>query len=207
MMRFMRGPRACRLSDGAPDRRDRGDGRTRQHTHHLHSGRQRRLPKVVARACFIEMTFFNNIKEPFEEVLRRMDELGGLKTFNHYPIGWRTRWTRRSSGPSRSPALLGHAQQHCHLLAEGYQGQGRDSHAVPSSSSTSCPRSSKPRAFRTCLGLWRQQDLIEGVSMVYAFDDAKAPACHTTQYFEMFANRAVYSDGWSPPPRRSRRRG
>ncbi len=35
-----------------------------------------------------EMTFFNGIPEDFDEVLRRMDELGGPMTFNHYPIGW-----------------------------------------------------------------------------------------------------------------------
>jgi len=32
--------------------------------------------------------------------------------------------------------------------------------------------------------------------MVYTFDDAKAPTRHTTQYFEMTANRAIYHDGW-----------
>jgi hypothetical protein len=40
------------------------------------------------------------------------------------------------------------------------------------------------------------QKPIEGVSMVYSFDDAKAPSPHRTQYFEMFANRAIYDDGW-----------
>src|SRR5262245_1230812 len=37
---------------------------------------------------------------------------------------------------------------------------------------------------------------MEGVSMVYSFNDAKAPTHHTIQYFEMCANRAVYHDGW-----------
>ena len=37
---------------------------------------------------------------------------------------------------------------------------------------------------------------IEGTSMVYTFNDAKAPDRHTTQYFEMFGNRAMYKDGW-----------
>ena len=32
--------------------------------------------------------------------------------------------------------------------------------------------------------------------MVYTFDNANAPSRHTTQYFEMFANRAIYHDGW-----------
>jgi arylsulfatase len=41
-----------------------------------------------------------------------------------------------------------------------------------------------------------QQAPVEGVSMVYSFDDADAPSTHTTQYFDMFANRAIYDDGW-----------
>src|SRR5260370_1620377 len=32
--------------------------------------------------------------------------------------------------------------------------------------------------------------------MVYSFAYSKAPSTHRTQYFEMFANRAVYNDGW-----------
>jgi arylsulfatase len=38
----------------------------------------------------------------------------------------------------------------------------------------------------------------EGVSMEYTFDkaNANAPSKRTTQYFEMFANRAIYHDGW-----------
>ena len=40
------------------------------------------------------------------------------------------------------------------------------------------------------------QKPIEGTSLVYTFDDAKAPSKHTTQYFEMFGNRAIYHDGW-----------
>ncbi|MCL7960406.1 MAG: arylsulfatase, partial [marine benthic group bacterium] len=37
---------------------------------------------------------------------------------------------------------------------------------------------------------------MDGVSMVYSFDDADAPDRHTIQYFEMFGNRAMYHDGW-----------
>ena len=42
------------------------------------------------------------------------------------------------------------------------------------------------------------QKPIEGVSMVYTFDkaNANAPSTHTTQYFEMVGNRAIYHDGW-----------
>src|SRR4030095_9649582 len=49
------------------------------------------------------------------------------------------------------------------------------------------------------------QNPIEGVSMAYTWDKAneKARSTRTTQYFEMFGNRAIYHDGWmacTPPP-------
>jgi arylsulfatase len=37
---------------------------------------------------------------------------------------------------------------------------------------------------------------MDGVSMVYTFDDAGAAERHVTQYFEMFGNRAIYDHGW-----------
>ncbi len=37
---------------------------------------------------------------------------------------------------------------------------------------------------------------MEGVSMVYTFDDAKANDRHTMQYFELTGSRAIYHDGW-----------
>lgn len=40
-----------------------------------------------------------------------------------------------------------------------------------------------------------QQPLV-GTSLAYTFDAPKAPERHTTQYFEMMGNRAIYHDGW-----------
>ncbi len=40
------------------------------------------------------------------------------------------------------------------------------------------------------------QKPVEGFSLVYTFDNATAKSVHRTQYFEMFANRAIYNDGW-----------
>jgi arylsulfatase len=40
-----------------------------------------------------------------------------------------------------------------------------------------------------------QQTPIEGTSLVYTFEDAKAPTRHKTQYFEMLCNRGIYHDG------------
>ena len=42
-----------------------------------------------------------------------------------------------------------------------------------------------------------QQKPIEGVSMAYSFNDAKAAEQHETQYFEMIGNRGIYHKGWT----------
>ena len=41
-----------------------------------------------------------------------------------------------------------------------------------------------------------EQEPMHGTSFAYTFDDAEAPEQHTVQYFETFANRAIYQDGW-----------
>ncbi|MGB6601676.1 MAG: hypothetical protein WBE77_11395 [Candidatus Cybelea sp.] len=40
------------------------------------------------------------------------------------------------------------------------------------------------------------QTPIQGVSMMYTFEDSEAKSRHTTQYFEMVGNRGIYHDGW-----------
>jgi arylsulfatase len=37
---------------------------------------------------------------------------------------------------------------------------------------------------------------MDGKSLVYSFNDAKANETHTTQYFEIAGNRAIYHEGW-----------
>jgi arylsulfatase A-like enzyme len=46
------------------------------------------------------------------------------------------------------------------------------------------------------------QKPLEGVSMVYTWDNAGAEGRRTSQYFEMFGARAMYQSGWiaSAPP-------
>src|ERR1700688_3106982 len=48
-----------------------------------------------------------------------------------------------------------------------------------------------------------QQAPMEGFSMLYACDDAKAAERHETQYFEMFCNRGIYHKGWTAVTRHS----
>ncbi len=41
-----------------------------------------------------------------------------------------------------------------------------------------------------------KQDSIQGTSLVYSFNDAKAPSRHTEQYYYIFGARSIYKDGW-----------
>ena len=41
-----------------------------------------------------------------------------------------------------------------------------------------------------------EQQPIEGTSLAYSIDDAKAPTRHTLQYYYMFGSRSIYRDGW-----------
>jgi arylsulfatase len=41
-----------------------------------------------------------------------------------------------------------------------------------------------------------KQKPLDGTSLLYTFDNATAPPRHSTQYFEMLGNRAIYKDGW-----------
>jgi arylsulfatase A-like enzyme len=41
-----------------------------------------------------------------------------------------------------------------------------------------------------------KQDSIQGTSLVYSFDNAKAPSRHTIQHYYIFGARSIYNDGW-----------
>jgi arylsulfatase A-like enzyme len=41
-----------------------------------------------------------------------------------------------------------------------------------------------------------EQQPIEGTSLAYSIDDAKAPSRHTLQYYYIFGARSIYHDGW-----------
>jgi arylsulfatase A-like enzyme len=144
-----------------------------------------------------EMSFFNAIPEDFSEVMRRMDELGGPTTFNHYPIGWAHamdtpfQWTKQIAshfGGTRNGMVISWPDR---IKDKG--GVRTQFHHVIDIAPT----------ILEAVGVQMPamlngvpQKPIEGVSMVYSFDDPKAVSTRRTQYFEMFANRAIYNDGW-----------
>ena len=144
-----------------------------------------------------EMSFFNAIPEDFSEVLRRMDELGGPTTFNHYPIGWAHamdtpfQWTKQIAshfGGTRNGMVISWPDR---IKDKG--GVRTQFHHVIDIAPTILEAAGvqMPAMLNGV-----PQKPIEGVSMVYSFGDPKAASTRRTQYFEMFANRAIYNDGW-----------
>ena len=126
-----------------------------------------------------------------------IDELGGPMAYNHYPVGWAhamdtpMQWTKQVashfggtrngmviSWPARIKDKGGMRSQFCHVIdivPTIYEAIG----ITP------------PKILNGV-----EQKPLEGISLVYTFDNANAPTQHATQYFELVGNRAIYKDGW-----------
>jgi arylsulfatase len=142
-------------------------------------------------------TAANGETEDIKYLLSMIDELGGPKTYNHYPVGWAHamcapfQWTKQVAshfGGTRNGAVISWPKR----IKARDELRSQFAHIIDI----------VPTIYEACgvkapdsIGGVKQTP-IEGVSLVYTFDDAKAKERHTTQYFEMFANRAIYHDGW-----------
>ena len=146
---------------------------------------------------FNEMTYFNGVHETVQNVLKHYDELGGPTTYPHYAAGWAVagdtpfEWTKQvasSYGGTRNGLVIHWPKG---IAAKG---QLRSQwHHVIDIAPTILEAAGLPEP-KIVNGT--PQTPIEGVSMVYTFANAKAPSRHTTQYFEIFGNRAIYNNGW-----------
>jgi arylsulfatase A-like enzyme len=144
-----------------------------------------------------ENSFFNGVAETLEENLKAIDELGGPKHFNHFPAGWAHamntpfQWTKQIAshlGGVRNPLVVSwpaRIKDH-----GGVRGQFHHVIDLAPTILEACGI-----AFPSSLNGVEQKP-IEGVSMLYAFDDARAPGRRRSQYFEMLLNRGIYSNGW-----------
>jgi arylsulfatase A-like enzyme len=144
-----------------------------------------------------EMTYFNGVRETVQDILKHYDELGGPTTYPHYAAGWAVAgdtpftWTKQvasSYGGTRNGMVI--------HWPKGIRAKGElrsQWHHVIDIAPTILEVASlpEPKSVNGTL-----QTPIEGVSLAYTFADAKAPSRHTTQYFEIFGNRAIYHDGW-----------
>jgi arylsulfatase A-like enzyme len=150
--------------------------------------------------AYNEMANFNGLAalETPEFLMERIDKLGGPESYNHYAVGWAHalntpfQWTKQVAshwGGTRNGAVVHWPRG---IRAKG-EVRSQFSHVIDVAP-TILEVAGLPQP-ESVNGI--QQDPIEGVSMQYSFDDAKAAERHETQYFEIFANRSIYHKGWT----------
>jgi arylsulfatase A-like enzyme len=126
-----------------------------------------------------------------------MDQLGSDRTYNHYPVGWAHamdtpfQWTKQVAshfGGTRNGMCLSWPNR----IKANHEIRSQFTHVIDI-----VPTILEAVGVQAPLVLnGTTQKPLEGVSMVYTFDDPKAPTRHNTQYFEIAANRGLYKDGW-----------
>jgi arylsulfatase A-like enzyme len=130
-------------------------------------------------------------------IIKRIDQIGGPESEPHVPVGWAWAmatpfaWTKQVAshlGGTRNPVVV--------HWPKGIKAKGETRtqyHHVIDVVPTILEACKIPEP-KVVNGI--AQKPIEGVSMLYSFDDADAKSKRTTQYYEMFVNRAIYNDGW-----------
>jgi len=146
---------------------------------------------------FSEMTYFNGVQEKVEDMLKVMDKWGGPETYPHMASGWAVmfdtpyKWTKQV-GSDYGGTKVGMTVH----WPKGIKSKGElrtQFHHVIDVAPTILAAAGLPEP-KEVNGV--EQIPMNGVSMLYSFDDASAKDLHTKQYFEMFGNRAMYQDGW-----------
>ncbi|MFY9845656.1 MAG: arylsulfatase [Terriglobales bacterium] len=147
-----------------------------------------------------EMINFNGASalETPEFLMARIDKLGGPESYNHFAVGWAHamdtpyQWTKQVAshwGGTRNGTII--------HWPKGIQGKGEIrshfAHVIDVAPTILEVAGLPQPVFVNGV----MQHPIEGVSMAYAFNDAKAAEQHETQYFEMFGNRGIYHKGWT----------
>jgi arylsulfatase A-like enzyme len=146
---------------------------------------------------FNELTIINGIDEPIEMQLNNMDKLGGPEANNHYAAGWAVAGDAPFAWVKQVAANFGGTRNGLVVhWPKGIKAKGEvrtQFHDVIDVTPTILEAAHLPQP-KEVNGF--KQHPIEGVSMLYSFNDVKAPDRHTTQYFEINANRGIYHEGW-----------
>jgi Sulfatase len=144
-----------------------------------------------------ELASFNGVFEPIDKTLKVIDELGGPKHYNHFPAAWAWamdapfQWTKQVAshfGGTRNPLVISWPAK---IREKG--GIRNQFHHVVDIMPTIL-ESAGIQAPDTLNGI--AQKPIEGISMVYTFNDAKAADRRKSQIFELVSNRGMYQNGW-----------
>ncbi len=151
-----------------------------------------------------EIMALNGIVGNADQMLDHIDAWGDETTFPHYAIGWAWagntpfQWTKQVAshfGGTRNGMVL--------HWPDGITAKGEfrsQFHHVIDVAPTVLEAAQLPEP-TTVNGV--KQRPMDGVSMLYTVDAPEAADRRTTQYFEMFGNRAIYHDGWVAATRHS----
>ncbi len=154
---------------------------------------------------FNEFTALAGIKEDPGFLMKHIDDIGGPASYNHMPVGWAWamntpfQWGKQVAshlGGTRNPLVVSWPAR---IKDKG--GVRTQFHHVIDIVPTILEAARIPQP--TDVNGVKQKP-IEGISMLYSFEDANAKEQRETQYFEMFGNRAVYHDGWIAAVRHGR---
>src|SRR5713101_1705062 len=147
-----------------------------------------------------EMINFNGASalETPEFLMARIDKLGGPESYNHYAVGWAHamdtpyQWTKQVAshwGGTRNGTIV--------HWPKGIEAKGEirhQFHHIIDVAPTILEVAQLPQPYMVnSVG----QVPMQGVSMLYSFNDAAAAERHEIQYFEMFGNRGIYHKGWT----------
>jgi arylsulfatase len=142
--------------------------------------------------------------ETTEFMASRIREFGTPTAYNHYAVGWAHamdtpyQWTKQVAshwGGTRNGTIV--------HWPNGIKAKGEiraQFHHVIDVAPTVLEAAGLPEP-SSVNGI--PQKPVEGVSMLYTFDDGDASDRRGTQYFEMFCNRGIYHEGWTAVTRHS----
>jgi arylsulfatase len=147
-----------------------------------------------------EMLPFNGMKalETPEFLMSKIDKLGGPESYNHYAVGWAHamdtpyQWTKQVAshwGGTRNGTIVRWPKG---IKAKG-EIRNQFHHVIDVAPTILEAAGLTEPVMVNGVG----QVPMQGVSMSYTFEDAKAPERRETQYFEMFGNRGIYHKGWT----------
>jgi arylsulfatase A-like enzyme len=150
-----------------------------------------------ANGMYSEMTYFNGVQETVEDMLKKYDKWGSPETYPHMAAGWAVmfdapyQWTKQL-GSDYGGTKVGMAIR----WPKGIKANGglrtQFSHVIDIAP-TILEAAGLPEP-KIVNGVTQRP--MDGTSLVYSFSDAAAKERHTTQYFEITGNRAIYHDGW-----------
>ena len=150
-----------------------------------------------ANGMFSEMTYFNGVQETVEDMLKKYDKWGGPETYPHMAAGWAVMFDTPFQWTKQIPSDHGGTKVGMAIRwPKGIKANGglrtQFAHVIDVAP-TILEAAGLPEP-KIVNGV--EQIPMDGTSLMYTFNDPGAKERHTTQYFEVAGNRAIYHDGW-----------